>query len=386
MKRTNIDLLSFSVDIYKRALNNNLQGYDPYDGLKIPILKFNGLKNIKLLNIAITQFFKNFPFNLRPFFQIKKERNSKALALFISGLSNIFRVTEKQKYLSAAENLADWLIDNSSPYTDFFAWGYNFPWQSRNSYKPELYPNIVTTSFVANALLELYCITSREKYLNAAVSAGNFMINSLNIFKDETGMCFSYSPDDRDFVYNANLLGSMILVRLWKNTGSDKLLNYSKKTVEFCMESQNDDGSWYYGRNSNQKWIDGFHTGYNLWALKEINEILDINGLKRCIDKGLNYYIKNLFDEGYIPRYYVNSKYPLDVHSFAVAVVVFCRFGREEEAFKVFDNAFKLLYSGNHYFYYRKYPFITNKIPYLRWSDSWMFYAVTELLKHEDMD
>jgi hypothetical protein len=34
----------------------------------------------------------------------------------------------------------------------------------------------------------------------------------------------------------------------------------------------------------------------------------------------------------------------------------------------------------NGYFYYLKYPLLTNKVPYLRWSQAWMLYALSFLL------
>jgi len=152
------------------------------------------------------------------------------------------------------------------------------------------------------------------------------------------------------------------------------------------MKNQNEDGSWFYGKNKNQKWIDNFHTGYNLWALKEIGKLIDFNGLNERTEKGLNYYIKNLFDKKYIPKYYHNKKYPLDIHSFAVSIIVFLKYGKLKEANQILKQAFDFLYSGKGYFYYRQYPFFINKMDYLRWSNAWMFYALTEFGIYENMD
>ncbi|MFK7779187.1 MAG: hypothetical protein QM501_13860 [Gimesia sp.] len=38
------------------------------------------------------------------------------------------------------------------------------------------------------------------------------------------------------------------------------------------------------------------------------------------------------------------------------------------------------------YFYYQKTRFYTNKIPYIRWSQAWMFYALALLLKEQSTD
>ena len=32
------------------------------------------------------------------------------------------------------------------------------------------------------------------------------------------------------------------------------------------------------------------------------------------------------------------------------------------------------------YFYYRKYPLFTNKIPFIRWAQGWMMLALSEVL------
>lgn len=122
-----------AVDILKRAINEDFKGYDPYDALNLPIINILPCLKNKYLMIFLTQFFKNFPINLRPILLIKKERNAKGIALFVSGILNIYDRKKNQKYLKFAAILLDWLKKNKSTYLDSFAWGYNFPWQSRNS-------------------------------------------------------------------------------------------------------------------------------------------------------------------------------------------------------------------------------------------------------------
>ncbi|MCK4252803.1 hypothetical protein KAX97_15255, partial [candidate division WOR-3 bacterium] len=119
----------------KWAAKEEFAGFDPYDGLNLPILNDFPFLKKKYSMILITQFFKNFPVNLRPFLGIKKERNAKGIALFVSGLLNLYGKERDEKFLKLAITLIDWLIENRAPYTERYAWGYNFPWQSRNSYK-----------------------------------------------------------------------------------------------------------------------------------------------------------------------------------------------------------------------------------------------------------
>jgi len=375
-----------SLDILKWAIKEDFSGYDPYDGLNLPILEGLPLLKNKYLLTFITQFFKNFPINLRPFLGIKKERNAKGIALFIFGLLNLYELKKDEIYLKISYELINWLIENKSSYTNKFAWGYNFPWQSRNSFKPRYYPNIVTTSFVAHSFIDIYEKTGNIKYLNVAISSADFIIEELNIYEDERGICFSYSPSDAERIYNASLLGAWLLIRVWNFTKINKYIDFGKKSVMFVINSQNRDGSWYYGDNENQKWIDNFHTGYNLWSLLKIDKIKVIEAVKESICKGLDYYISNLFNKDMVPKYFLGNIYPIDIHSFAVSMIVLKEARYKELSRKIFKNAVNLLYSGKDHFYFRKTAFWINKIPYVRWSNAWMFYAMTEMEKYENMD
>jgi len=55
-------------------------GYDPYDGLNSPLARSFLFKSL-FARTAMTQLLKRSPFNLRPIFSIKKELNSKGVAL-----------------------------------------------------------------------------------------------------------------------------------------------------------------------------------------------------------------------------------------------------------------------------------------------------------------
>jgi hypothetical protein len=386
LKPIDFEPLEIAINILRQSENSDFKGYDPYDGLNSPLLDTLPILRNKYSMILLTQFFKNFPLNLRLFLGIKKERNAKGIALFASGILNLYNSKKDPKYLRLANTLLDWLKKNRSPFTDYFAWGYNFPWQSRNSFKPKYFPNVVTTSFVAHSFLDYYERTKNKEFLGIATSAASFIIEELNIYKDKRGICFSYSPADNERVYNATLLAAWLLLRVRKFNHIEKLYKYGIESLRFVIESQNRDGSWFYGDNTNQKWIDNFHTGYNLWVLIEIRKLIKFKGLIECTEKGLNYYIKNLFDENFLPKYYNNKKYPLDIHSFAVSIIVLLKYENVKEANQILKEAFGLLYSGKGYFFYRRYPFLVNKINYVRWANAWMFYALTELGKYENMD
>ena len=375
----NNDLRAITISLLRWAKKEDFKGFDPYDGLNSFLFYGVPFRN-KYWGILITQFFKRFPLNLRPFFGIRKMRNAKGISLYIMGLLNLYRSYRDEKYLSLAAELAKWLLKNRSPYTERYAWGYNFPWQSRNSFKPEFYPNVVTTVFCAESLLELYMETGESRLVDIVESSGEFILNELNRYEDERGICFSYGPGDSERVYNATLLASMLLADLWSITGRNKYIDYALKSAEFVVKSQNEDGSWYYGDVDNQKWIDNFHTGYNLWALLSINEKVNHREIYNSIKAGYRFYRENLFTEDFIPRNTIDSLYPLDIHAFAVSSLVFGMFEDFEYQERVLKNAINIFYSDEGYFYYRDTGRILIRIPYMRWSNGWMFLALTDYL------
>ena len=74
----------------------DFRGYDPYDALNSPFLKFLSF-NSKYPGIIFTQTIKRSPLNPRPLLGIKKELNPKALGLFLWGYSKLYAVEKKEE-------------------------------------------------------------------------------------------------------------------------------------------------------------------------------------------------------------------------------------------------------------------------------------------------
>jgi len=76
--------------------------------------------------------------------------------------------------------------------------------------------------------------------------------------------------------------------------------------------------------------------------------------------------------------------YPIDVHSPAQAVVFFSGMGNAyaELTEKILSWMIENMQGANGAFYFQKYKYYTNKIPYMRWSQAWAFHALTEYQLH----
>jgi hypothetical protein len=366
--------------------SNEWAGFDPYDGLNSRVFSRVPFLQNKICRLVFTQLVKRFPINLRPLLLVPKEQNPKGLALFASALIRLsdFGLVDGSDLTISILNDLIWL---RTPDTPHLCWGYNFDWQNRSFFLPKFKPNIICSTFAANAILDAYEKYGNTEYLDMAVSTGHFLLSGLNISKNDDGICFSYTPFDRSRIHNANLLGAALLARLYGATGEINFLEVATEAVGFSVSKQNEDGSWPYGENRNQKWIDNFHTGYNLVALKKFSEHSGNGVFIESIRKGYDFYIKSLFTTNCIPKYYHDRTYPIDIHSIAQSIITFAEMERMESgsldlATSTCNWAVKNMQTKQGYFFYQQGRFFKNRISYMRWSQAWMLYALAAYLKN----
>ena len=151
------------------------------------------------------------------------------------------------------------------------------------------------------------------------------------------------------------------------------------------MAKQHNNGSWDYGELSTQRWIDNFHTGYNLCALKTIGQYAETSEFEAHMRKGFKFYRKHFFSEDSAPGYFHDSKYPIDIHSIAQSIITLVELKDLDRnnislAISVLGWAIDNMQSKEGYFYYQKKRFSKNRIPYMRWSQAWMLLAMSTLL------
>jgi len=310
------------------------RGYDPYDGLNSPLARILPGKQARQ---AWTQLHKRSPINLRPLCGIKPQLNSMAVALFAMG--------------SADERLLDLLDSLRTPEG---GWGYPFGWQSRAFYAPPNTPNLICTALAVKAYRRLgrKCDTSFVEGL-ISESGGERWIR--------------YIPQSDTQVHNINLMGAALLGR--------------RDCMEFSVKRQQTDGSWWYGEAENQRWVDNFHTGYNLVALREYEQVTGDASFADAARRGFDYWDKVFWLVDGSPRYYHNRTYPLDIHCCAQGILTYLAFGNVTKADWVARWALKNMWDERGFFWYQQSRLATNRIQYLRWSQSWMYYALGELIK-----
>ncbi len=371
--------------------NENFKGYDPYDGLNSSIFLF--IKNIKktFFNIYWIQFFKRCPINFRKIFFIKKSYNPKSFALFLSGYCNLYKNNPQDVSFKKINYFIDKIIKTQINGYSGACWGYNFDWSSRAFFLKKNTPTIVVSSFIANALLDAYEITNDKNILNIARSTCDFIIIDLHrTYDDNNNLCFSYSPNDNTVVYNASLLGAALLARLYHYTQERELYILSKSAFAFCCNVQNDNGSWKYGFLKHHNWIDNFHTGYILTCLANYEKYTLDNQFNPNLKKGFDFYINTFFTIQGESKYYDNSLYPIDTHSVAQLLVTLQSINNFKQyqlkVQKILEWTIKNMQSKKGFFYYQIHKYYKIKIPYMRWTQAWMFYGLTTYINYNKLN
>ena len=398
-KMNNTDRLAAFYRLKTYCEQERYKGWDPYDGLNSKVAHWLlPLKSSAILRLVVIQGFKRCPVNLRPLMLVPKEHNAKGIGLFLQGYCNLLKAVRKRpeqevdlgteavlaaKVREVAELLI--LLQSKGEYHGA-CWGYNFDWQARRLFLfPKYTPTVVATNFCATALMEAYELTGEKRFLNIALTAAEFVMKDLHRKEYGDGFLFSYSPlQGNDTVYNASLLGSRLLSYCYKYTGKEEYKEAARASVKACCAGQKEDGSWVYGMLPVQSWIDSFHTGYNLDGLIAYEEQTGDTAFHETIERGMRFYVENFFEADGTPKYYHNQMYPIDIHCPGQLMVTLVRLHKFDEyrelAEKVMDWTIRNMQDKRGYFYYQLKQGMSSKISYMRWSNAFMFCAMSYYL------
>jgi hypothetical protein len=384
-----IDLKRARQDLWQWCREQGFAGYDPYDGLNSRWFQATPLKRSRFARLAWTQFHKRSPVNFRPLVRIPRERNAKGIALFaLAALAEYRRRQTKEAEIEARELLDDLMWMRLKGFKGA-AWGYNFDWQSRSFFAPRGTPTVVPTAFAARALCEAAEVLGHEEYLPFARTICDFILNDLNRSEEtESEVCFSYSPLDQTRVFNASLLAGETLARVGRLAGEPSLCDWAMRAARYVIRRQRADGSWAYGADDHQSWADGFHTAFILGSLSRIADACESarDDLEPAVVRGYEFWQERFFLADGWPKYYPDHLYPADAHSAASAIVTLVELrgripGTMILADKIGQWAADHLRDSHGYFHYQRRRFFTVQIPYMRWSQAWMAYALARLLE-----
>jgi hypothetical protein len=369
----------------------NYMGYDPYDALKSPLFNLPVLRSNKTLRFVAQQLVKRFPVNVRSILAIPKGYNPVTLGLclqgytYLYGMSTIsdtdYRIPVTKEECTQKINFLIKELQTLIPAGYRGAcWGYDFPWEARYTSIPAYQPTVVATGIITNALFECYKLTGNKTARELCISSAGFVVDHLNRTYEDDSLCFSYSPFDKQRVFNASMKGSRILSQAYSLIMEDSYRQLATESVKYVVNKQNSNGSWFYSASGKGEWIDNYHTGYVLDCLDEYVKCTRDDSPKEALQSGYDYYRNNFFNSDGQPKFYNNRQWPVDCTAGAQSILTLCRFGDLEMAEKVAGYLITNMQSPDGGFYFRKYRYLTEKTIFMRWSNAWMFAALSELL------
>jgi len=240
----------------------------------------------------------------------------------------------------------------------------------------------VATGIITNSLYIAWKLTGNEEALSLCKSAGEFVLNDLNRTYDaQNNFCFSYSPFDKQVVFNASMKGARLLAQLYEATGKEEFKNVAHSAVAFVMNHQRENGAWIYSTSDVGTWVDNYHTGYVLDCLHEYQQCCNDYMWKAQMEKGVGYYLNNFFEDDGMPKFYDKKAFPVDCTAAGQSLLTLSRFDYSEKALAVATYMSMNMQDENGGFYFRKYKNHTEKISFMRWSNAWMFAGMATLLK-----
>jgi len=379
------DLFQAAYDqLFSWCQQRDFAGHDPFDALNSRLFQATPLAQSRNARFIWTQVVKRSPADPRTLIGVPAERNAKGIALFtLAQIANHRRLQTAESEAVVGEFLAELLSMKIDGYSGA-CWGYNFDWQSRNFYAPRNTPTVVPTAFAARALIE----AGSQDLQDEVRSVCEFIRKDLPRTVDkESEVCFSYAPNTDTRIFNASLLAAEVLASVSKQTGEMELIELADRAARYVVNNQQPDGSWSYGTDPKQSWIDNFHTAYVLFSLKRI---IDVSSRKHefqpALEHGYRYWKNTFFLADGWPKYYDHDLYPADAHAAASAIVTFleCR-ELDDDALKLAQNVatwtIQNLRDSRGFFYYQRRRFYTVRKPYMRWTQAWMLYALSRLLE-----
>lgn len=356
------------------------RGYDPYDALNSPFAGTLTLGTV-LGRRLLTQAVKLSPVNPRPLLRIHPEWNAKALALVASAYARLAAADDADA-LARREALR-WL-DRVAACQVNGAWGYHFPVQTRIFRYARGTPNAIATSFAAHALLEGASLLGEERHVLGARKAALFACRQLYAVGPH-GPFFRYLPGEEELVHNANVLVASFVRRAAVHEGDDGLAERAAAAVATTVAAQRRDGSWPYAEQAGHDWVDNFHTAYVLEALASFT---DDGAVASALERGLDFWQRELFLPDGTPRYDARRTLPDDAHSYSAAIETWLAVGERSRAERMAGLLVERMLDPRGFVHFQRRRLWTSRVPYIRWTTAPAFRALAGVLlagRHADL-
>ena len=239
-------------------------------------------------------------------------------AHYAMGFAFLYQTTGDPSQLENAIHFLSELQKSRCHQFKEYCWGYPFDWVTRNGVLKKQTPLITTTPYVYEAFLQVHQLLQSEdrgqrtevrgqalldEYKHILESIARHASVDIKDFKtSEKASSCSYTPYDRGGVINAAAYRAFLLTSVSQFFSNDDYWKIAERNLNFVLENQNPDGSWFYAVDGVRDFVDHYHTCFVMKALAKVHALTGHAATLKALGKGVSYYQNNLFDADGLPK------------------------------------------------------------------------------------
>jgi hypothetical protein len=235
----------------------------------------------------------------------KRQRFPIADAHYAMGFALLSRSLNDERYYRRAVHFLQVIEETRCPGHNRYCWGYPFNWGTLRGTIWQGTPLITTVPYVYEAFREVYAIDNEPRWREIMRSiADHGLLDYQDFATSKRAASCSYTPmpEQSVGVINANAYRAFLLTQAALDFSDDRYRETADRNLYFVLESQNADGSWHYANDGKRHFIDHFHTCFVMKALAKIEALTGNTECTSAIERGVDFYVRNLFDERGVPK------------------------------------------------------------------------------------
>ena len=242
-------------------------------------------------------------------------------ANYTMGFAFLYEATGDSAHLERAVHFLNELMTSRCQDFKEYCWGYPFDWVTRNGIIKKQTPLITTTPYCYEAFLQVMELLESEdggqstenrhakaegllaEYKQILESIARHAAVDIKDFRtSEKASSCSYTPFDKGGVINAAAYRAFLLTSASKDLSNEDYWKIAERNLNFVLENQNPDGSWFYAVDGVRDFIDHYHTCFVMKSLAKIHALTGHPACLEALSKGAKYYLDNLFSEDGLPK------------------------------------------------------------------------------------
>jgi hypothetical protein len=312
-------------------------------------------------------------------------------AHFAMGFAFLYEATSQSRWFQRAVDFLQSLQETRCVDFKEYCWGYPFDWVTLNGMMKRQTPLITTTPYVYEAFLQVYQLDPDKKWRAILESIARHAAYDIKDFPiSETASSCSYNPYDRGGVINAAAYRSFLLTSASNLFANGSYWKIAERNLNFVLENQNQDGSWFYAVDGVRDFVDHYHTCFVMKALAKIHSLTGHKACLGALSKGVNYYLTNLFDTDGLPRPFSKAPrltvYKRELYDCAecinLCLLLRDRFPQLNQTLHaVLEGVLKDWIKPDGSFRSRRLHFGWDNVPMHRWGQSQMFRSLAYYLR-----